>query len=215
MIIVQNHSEVGGHAANEDAFAVQPHPQDENCWLCFVADGQGGQRGGGVASRLACETGIAEAGKRKPAQLRDPYAWTEILRRCDQAVQRDSDAGYTTLVGLCVYEHEVSGASNGDSAVLLRCSGATLELTANQNKNPPVGSGAMIATPFAASLTAPWILVAMTDGVWKGVGWDAICASMAVFQGQPLIDELKEMAAVSGGGSLQDDFTAVVLQPVE
>jgi hypothetical protein len=55
----------------------------------------------------------------------------------------------------------------------------------------------------------------MTDGVWKGVGWDAIGASMATLQGQLLIDKLKEMAKVSGGGSLQDDFTAVVLQSLE
>jgi serine/threonine protein phosphatase PrpC len=215
MIRVHNHSEVGGHAANEDSFAVQSHPQDADCWLCFVADGQGGQRGGGPAARLACETGIAEAAKLSPFKLRDPYTWSEILRRCDQAVQRDSAAGYTTFIGLCVYQGEAVGASSGDSAVLLACNGTTLELTANQTKNPPVGSGAMIATPFAASLASPWQLLAMTDGVWKGVGWNAISEQMKQLTGQMLIDQLRRLAISAGGGSLRDDFTAVVLQPVE
>src|SRR5262245_40988194 len=128
ILTVHTHSEVGGHAMNEDAFAVQSHPQDASDWLCFIADGQGGQRGGGPAARRACETGIAEAAKLGPAQLRDPYAWTEILRQCDQAVARDPAAGYTTLIGLCVCAGAVVGASSGDSAVLLAYDGNTLEL---------------------------------------------------------------------------------------
>ncbi|HVS40227.1 MAG TPA: hypothetical protein VMS17_32010, partial [Gemmataceae bacterium] len=47
MISVLSFSEVGGHRVNEDAFAVQQHPLDPGMWLCFVADGQGGQPGGG------------------------------------------------------------------------------------------------------------------------------------------------------------------------
>ncbi len=40
MVNVLSFSEVGGHAVNEDAFAVERHPADDTCWLCCLADGQ-------------------------------------------------------------------------------------------------------------------------------------------------------------------------------
>jgi serine/threonine protein phosphatase PrpC len=46
MVSVITFSEAGGHPVNEDAFAVERHPADSECWLCFVADGQGGRAGG-------------------------------------------------------------------------------------------------------------------------------------------------------------------------
>ena len=42
-----SHSEPGGHATNEDAFEVMQHPADPSCWIGALADGQGGQAGGG------------------------------------------------------------------------------------------------------------------------------------------------------------------------
>jgi hypothetical protein len=43
MVAVFSFTEVGGHLVNEDAFLVQPHPQDPACWLLLLADGQGGR----------------------------------------------------------------------------------------------------------------------------------------------------------------------------
>ena len=50
------------------------------------------------------------------------------------------------------------------------------ELTANQIKNPPVGSAAAVFTPFAGRLERPWTVLAMSDGVWKYVGWERVRA---------------------------------------
>ena len=48
------------------------------------------------------------------------------------------------------------------------------ELTSSQRKNPPVGSGGAIFVPFACRLIRPWQVLAMSDGVWKYAGWEAI-----------------------------------------
>ncbi len=46
MIRVSSFSEIGGDdAVNEDVFDVSRHPADPDCWLCFLADGQGGRAG--------------------------------------------------------------------------------------------------------------------------------------------------------------------------
>src|SRR4051794_10771466 len=111
MVGVQSCSEVGSHRLNEDAFWVQAHPLAPDCWLCFVADGQGGQAGGGPAARLACQAALGAALGCRPEGLIDPPTWSGILRQADAAVAADSVAGFTTLVGLCVYRDRVVGAS--------------------------------------------------------------------------------------------------------
>lgn len=62
---VFSHSEPGGHLVNEDSFVVQQHQDDPSCWICTLADGQGGRAGGARASRLACETVRSLQGSRK------------------------------------------------------------------------------------------------------------------------------------------------------
>lgn len=214
MVSVQACSEVGGHRLNEDAFRVQAHPLDPDCWLCFVADGQGGQAGGGPAALLACETALAAALRSRPDRLIDPPLWTGILREADAAVAADPGAGFTTLVGLCVSKGRVIGASSGDSAALLVSAGKGNELTAGQQKNPPVGSGAALAVPFAAAVKAPWRMVVMSDGVWKYVGWNRIVEVVCRTGGTALISELQRLARLPGSGRFQDDFTVVALESI-
>jgi serine/threonine protein phosphatase PrpC len=212
MFSVHYFSEPGGHRLNEDAFRVQPHPLDPDCWLCFVADGQGGQAGGGPAAQRACQTALAAAVGSRPARLAQPSTWTDIVRQADTAVAADDAAGFTTLVGLCVYRNYVVGASSGDSAALVVIGGKHHELTAAQHKNPPVGSGAAVAVPFAAALKEPWRLLVMSDGVWKYVGWDRVIEVASQARGPDVIAELQQSARLPGSGRFQDDFTVVVLE---
>jgi PPM family protein phosphatase len=203
----------GGHSHNEDAFAVQPHPQDPNCWLCVVADGQGGHAGGQEASWLVCKTLIESAGRHAAKRLMEISRWELLFREADGAVRADAVAGLTTLVDFCVTSTAICGGSNGDSAVVLfDLQRGPVELTRNQVKNPPVGSGNAAFTPFAAMLTGAWMMAAMTDGVWKYCGWDRINKVGAKLRGQAFIDELLEYARLGESGKLQDDFTLVVLQ---
>jgi serine/threonine protein phosphatase PrpC len=214
MIGVQSFSEVGGHRRNEDAFVVQAHPLASDCWLCLVADGQGGQPGGGPAAQLACQVGLDAARACRPEELLLAPIWSGILRRADAAVAADRDAGFTTLVGLCVYGDQVVGASSGDSAAFLVSGGEARELTAGQHKNPPVGSGAAAVVPFASRLTEPRRVLVMSDGVWKYVGWDRVAAIAREARGPEVIARLQERARLPGSGKFQDDFTVVVLEDV-
>lgn len=187
---------------NEDAFVVQPHSDG---WLVCVADGQGGRAGGAKAARLACNTVAIGVSTR-----------LNILGRADDVVAVDPDAGFTTLIGFVVFDNHITGSSCGDSAVLAVCgSGAIAELTAHQFKNPPVGSGEAVFVPFEMKLTRPWKILAMTDGVWKYVGWDRIRALARELGGEELIAALQNAARLPRSGQFQDDFTVVLLETTE
>jgi serine/threonine protein phosphatase PrpC len=207
-------SEAGaGHAENEDAFDVRRHPADERRWLCTLADGQGGRAGGSRAARLACSVAMQEAMTLAPHKLAEPAAWASILRRADEAVAADPEAGLTTLVGLSVAGRKVCGASNGDSAVLAWDSvGRAEELTRHQFKNPPVGSGFAAVVPFGDELVSPWAVLAISDGVWKYVGWQGVIEAVRRARGEALLESLQEMARLRGTRRFPDDFTVVVLQ---
>ena len=174
MVTVTTFTEAGGHEVNEDAFMAFPHPADPDCWLCFLADGQGGRAGGAEAANLACRAAADAAVRSSPANLGRPTSWDAVLAEADRAVEAEPLAGFSTFVGFSIRGGYMTGASCGDSAVLAVIGGTAVEVTSNQRKNPPVGSGAAAFTPFAARLTAPWVVLAMTDGVWKYAGWDRV-----------------------------------------
>lgn len=212
MIGVQSYSEVGGHCLNEDAFCVQAHPVNADCWLCFVADGQGGRAGGGLAAQLACQSALANALGRRPAELIEPSTWRDILRQADATVADDPTAGFTTFIGLCIYHNVLVGASSGDSAALLVNSGKANELTTRQQKNPPVGSGTAVVISFATAIKEPWRVLVMSDGVWKYVGWDRVVEVAGRASGPAVITELQQLARLPNSGRFQDDFTVVMLE---
>jgi PPM family protein phosphatase len=210
MIQVLHCSEIGDGRENEDAFAVRPHPADPACWLCAVADGQGGQPLGGPAARLASRYCLELASGYSAEQLTDPDVWAEIVREVDQAVADDPDAGLTTLVAFAVVGDELAGASSGDSAaVAAPANEPPVILTQRQFKNPPVGSSMAIAVGFRLELVRPWAVLAMTDGVWKYAGWDKVLKSAA--DGDTVLDTLRDAARLRSG-RFQDDFTLVVLR---
>lgn len=204
MIRTYSFSAVGGHAVNEDAFALQQLPGAAG-WLVALADGQGGRAGGKRAAQLACEVAALYF-----AESRD---WTASLTAADAAVSADREAGFTTLVGLCVTADSVEGASCGDSAAVAVCAGeAPRVLTSRQFKNPPVGSGEADFIPFELELARPWKLLVMSDGVWKYASWDRVWDSAARLSGEDLIANLQDAARLKSTGEFQDDFTVVLLE---
>jgi hypothetical protein len=197
-------SEAGGHPVNEDAFLIQHSPTNLEEYCVCMADGQGGRAGGAAAARLACSTAIAFSGS---------ASWLDKLTRADLAVAADAAAGFTTLIGFEVRGEVVVGASCGDSAVLALCgTGERTELTLNQFKNPPVGSGEATFVPFELELVRPWKLLAITDGVWKYVGWNRIDELVKNYRGEELLAVLQKAARLPGSGQFQDDFTVVLLE---
>lgn len=213
MLQVHSFAEVGGHLAMEDAFAVQQHPLYPDVWICVVADGQGGQRGGGRAAEIAVQTAMSRAVTLFANQLRDPRSWLSIAAAADVAVCADPDAGYATLVAFAVSDDWVVGASNGDSAVFLLLDHQPIVLTAQQMKNPPIGSGFAEPVAFQQALKMPWQLLGMTDGVWKYIGWEEVVQYTHRYKGEQIINNLSSLARLASSGKFQDDFTLVVLEP--
>jgi hypothetical protein len=213
MIQFAAHSDAGGHPHNEDAFVIRPHPADPQSYLCAVADGQGGQPGGGPAARRACDVFLDVAGRATLAELRSLRTWDDILAHVDRTVADDPHAGFTTLVTFCVAGNHLAGASCGDSAlVLAEPRQEPLVLTARQCKDPPVGSGGAVFIPFAIKLRPPWTVLAMTDGVWKYAGWERVHQAAAAPAPDEVLRALRRDAGLPGTGALQDDFTLVVLR---
>src|SRR5438128_2880573 len=143
MIEVYSYTEAGEHHENEDAFAVEPHPLDPDCLLGVVADGQGGQPGGGPASRLACRMWLDVAGVEKPQLLFHGGMIEHTVHLVDRELCDEPNTGLTTLVAWAVWKGHLIGVSSGDSALMLVQRGETRILTDHQFKNPPVGSGAV------------------------------------------------------------------------
>ncbi len=207
------HTEPGGHPTNEDAFEIAQHPSEPSCWIGALADGQGGQSGGGEAARLACRVVMETISAHRIASVAAAGTWIDVLRQADERVCADRIAGYTTLIGFAVAGGHVIGAANGDSALWVRCDdGRIVDLTEHQAKNPPIGSGFARPTPFAAKLPSSWAILAMSDGVWKAVGRGPVAELFLQWRGQALIDALLAEARLPWSGGLGDDFTAVVLQ---
>lgn len=210
MIQVYSTSEAGGHAENEDAFEFRSLASAGDEYLCALADGQGGHPGGATAAKLACQTCVAAALALRPAELLRPATWVEIVHHADAAVARHREAGFTTLVAFGITGGAVCGASSGDSAaVLIDPDKPRTILTARQLKNPPVGSGGAIPVGFSAILKGPWVVLAMSDGVWKYTGLDTVIELAGTRRGREMIDAIRDRARLPGSGRLQDDFTLV------
>jgi hypothetical protein len=213
MLRLYTHSEAGGHVENQDAFAVRAHTSAPDVLVGAVADGQGGQAGGAAASQLAVQSCIALLTQAQPASLLAGVLWSQILSEVDGKVARHKIAGYTTFVAFCLTSEIITGASSGDSAALVIDSQDSSEsLTHRQLKNPPMGSGLAIFVPFFAKPLRPWKFLAMTDGVSKYAGWNAIRQTAASLSGNDVITALHEQAALPGGLRLQDDFTVVLVE---
>jgi hypothetical protein len=75
-----------------------------------VADRQGGRAGGEQAARLACQAGADGALGLPPATLARPKTWIDVLQKADKTVNRDPEAGFTTLIGFCLTSDRLTGA---------------------------------------------------------------------------------------------------------
>ena len=212
MIRIASHTEVGGHAKNEDSLVTCLLPDGSGGFLCALADGQGGRAGGARAAEVACRTCLEMGLNYRTAELLFPVTWSTILRKADQAVNADTLAGFTTLIAFCVTPEFVCGASCGDSATVLQSPGKPGQiLTARQFKNPPVGSGDADFVPFVDRLETPWTLLAMSDGVWKYAGWENILNLDTGHGVEEIVAAILAEARLPNGG-LQDDFTLVAFQ---
>jgi serine/threonine protein phosphatase PrpC len=190
--------------------AVRPHPGDAAAFLCVLADGQGGQRGGAAAAQTAVTALLEAASVISPKALLRPAVWEKLGAAADKAVLKDAEAGFCTLVALCVTPTAVCGVSCGDSAAVLYHPDERV-LTEQQYKNPPVGSGGARWVSFEAKLTVGAKLLLTSDGVWKYAGWEKMAEHAAVLGGNELIAVLRA-EVLERNRALPDDFSMIVLE---
>lgn len=201
-----------GYGENQDVLVVQRHPREPQMLLVAIADGQGGQPGGKAAAQQACRLVVQAAAECRPGSLLWTLKWKRLLVQTDRALRANADAGFTTLIAFAVLRQRLYGAANGDSALMAVTSGDVQVLTKGQMKNPPVGSGRAAPYGFNFSLAPPWTILAMTDGVWKFAGWDRIWdKALELSTPETMIESIRG-AVAHPIGSLQDDFTLLVIQ---
>ena len=206
-------SQAGGHTANEDAFITRRHPGDDTVLICALADGQGGRPGGREAAERACTVAVDTALSYSPKQLMRSKSWLKVLCEADKAVHQDDEAGFTTLVALCISDGVVCGGSSGDSAaVLVNVYDQFRTLTKKQKKNPPVGTGQAQFVLFKESLIDPWLVILMSDGLWKYVGWARVTSLLRRERGETLLKELTTEARLVGRGTYRDDTTIIIVE---
>ncbi len=170
-----------------------------------VADGAGGLGGGARAARLVVEGFEGVVGEMAPGDA-TPELWCEFLVRLDAQLQRDSDAGESTAVVAVLRDHEVVGASVGDSeAWVMGRDGACEVLTSGQQKSR-LGSGRANPVGFRATVTNAVVLAA-TDGLFHAAPADTI---RALLRGAPTPEELVALAR-SRSGKLYDDVGLVIV----
>jgi len=204
--------EQGGLSPNQDYFGIETHPQDPSLLVCAVADGQGGAIGGAEAAKTACSVTLDGALARAPGELAKPATWLDLVRAADEAVKSSPQAGRTTLVALCIAGSVVTGASSGDSAAIAVIDGVLHELTSNQRKDPPVGSGFADFVPFVSSLAEPWKVCVVSDGAWARCGRDNALGQLAADDVPNAVEQLQSANRSDSTGDLQDDFTVLVVQ---
>jgi serine/threonine protein phosphatase PrpC len=141
----------------------------------------------------------------------NPEFWKRCGKAVDRTVMEDRTAGFTTWIGAGVKPGIVSGASSGDSSAYVIGKAAVTNLTENQRKNPPVGSGKAIFVPFSTRLTVGDIFLAVSDGIWKYL-WDEeiqrICRATEL---ERIPSVLRQRVAELYRGSLPDDIAIIVV----
>jgi serine/threonine protein phosphatase PrpC len=198
----------GQQGENQDAFNFRCHPRNSSVILCALADGQGGRTGAAEAADLACRVCVEAAASHSIRELYARDTWIDILRKADHAVACEPRAGFTTLVAFCVTTERVCGGSCGDSAaILIRGRREGQILTAEQPKNPPTGSGKADYGYFQAALIRPWVLLAVSDGIWKYTGWEPLLQITHKQSEEQIVADLLRRAAAPTSCQLQDDFT--------
>src|SRR5260370_34802500 len=120
---------VAGNPQNQDR---GPVIEDGLRLVLCVADGAGGQSGGMQAAIMA-----TEFVRQNASRTDTPDSCSELLRRMDATIAKDSVAGETTCAYAILTPAEIFGASVGDSGVwLIPAAGAHIDLSPEHTRKP-------------------------------------------------------------------------------
>lgn len=185
--------------ANQDRAASFELPNGGQ--VLVLADGAGGMSGGTKAADavVAAVSSAVAAGRRGD--------WASVLVEADLAL---ANVGATTAIVAEVVGDAVDGASVGDSGAWLLRPHDTVDLTADQQRKPLVGSGRANPVRFSARLTAEDVLLIASDGLFKYAPWPDIGRVCREKHGDPA-PRLVDLARLPND-QLQDDVAVIVVR---
>jgi|GEM_PF-413112 Serine/threonine protein phosphatase len=131
-----------------------------------VADGVGGQPGGGPAADRAVAL-VREAVTGEALRPDRPEAWYHLFHTIDAALRDAPDAGQTTLAVVAVTPRRLVGASVGDSGAWWVNPDGYFDLTGGQERKPYLGQGMAQVVPFSLPRPAAGTLLVASDGLFK------------------------------------------------
>ena len=136
---------------------------------------------------------------------------SELLRRMDAAIAKDSTAGETTCAMVILTPDELLGASVGDSGGwLIPEKGVHVNLTHAQQRKPLIGSGRALPIPFQHPRQKGDLLLA-TDGLLKYTSAELIIGTCRQQPTEVAAQRLIELVRYPSG-ALPDDVTVILIK---
>ena len=185
--------------------------------VIVVADGVGGQSGGGAAADLTRSLLREGIPRFTQEDWTDSFSWADLLTRTDQMIVSDPEAGMTTCVIIALpidSPGSLFGASVGDSEAWVVTGDDWIELTEHQARlgKSFLGRGDAEGIAFIGELNTGSTLVVATDGLFKYADADKICAAARLEHLDEATRNLVELVRFPSGG-LPDDIAVVLCRP--
>lgn len=186
--------------------------RDDGVVLLVLADGAGGQAGGGrAAQRVAA--GATKHFCEGSSEI-DPVPWLSWMREMDRSLSLDPTCGETTAIVCVVDGPLVGGCSVGDSEAWIFESTSIVDLTSAQRRKPLLGSGQANPHPFfvrrSTRTRGSSTLLLGSDGLFKYASRDRIAELVSASPFPKLLDALVESVRLPTG-ALHDDVGLIAL----
>lgn len=166
--------------------------------VIVVADGAGGIGSGDIAAEY-----VLREIERELHRVHSADQWADTLGQVDCRLS----SGESTAVIVDVRPYGIAGASVGDSEAWVIKDGKIVNLTANQNRKPLLGSGAASPVSFMCS-PLDGVLLLATDGFCNYVKRDRVPAMITQSDFYTIPRHCIEMVRLPSG-ALWDDIGIV------
>lgn len=183
--------------------------QSGDLTILALADGAGGQSGGGEAANKAVTDLVQSLSSLK--SLPKAKDCVKALEQLDRSLYRDKNCGETTMVLVVEEKGRMVGASVGDSGAWRVSSEGLQNLTKSQRRKPFLGSGGCEPRGFGPLDLGDGRLLIASDGLFKYSDWGAIQAVLLNSSFDGCLDKLIEPCRMKSG-RLQDDLAVVVAE---
>lgn len=192
----------GVNQPNQDFAA---HFSKDGVDFLILADGVGGQGGGGVAAQYLVDFVSQNVSKNN---LHQPFFLQNLLGAADHMINNHAKAGKTTAIVIAVEDNEVYGSSAGDSEAYILENNCLTSLTDGQDLNGFIGSGHAAPISFKKIFT-DGVLILASDGLWKYAQPQNIIKELSSSRQKASSARLADLARMQSG-HLNDDISILL-----